>query len=108
MVDTGAESNNYITPETAVELKRYKVFNNNNNDNNNIEHCNYHPTKICGAINNCHINNKCFELKLHIYNDSNKKDFYRLPNNLNISINNARIVEGLPYDIIIGLPTVRK
>ena len=62
----------------------------------------------CGAINNCHINNKCFELKLHIYNDSNKKDFYRLPNNLNISINNARIVEGLPYDIIIGLPTVRK
>jgi hypothetical protein len=30
-----------------------------------------------------------------------------LSNNLNISIN-ARIVEGLPYDIIIGLPTVRK
>ena len=30
-----------------------------------------------------------------------------LLNNLNISIN-ARIVEGLPYDIIIGLPTVRK
>ncbi len=51
-MDTGAESN-YITPEILVELKRYKVFN-NYNYNIIIEHCNYHPTKICGAFNNCH------------------------------------------------------
>ena len=82
-------------------------YNENDNDDNKInEHCNCRPTNICSAFNNCHFNKKCCEIQLNIYND-HKKDFDLIPNNLNISIN-ARVVEDIHYDIIIGLPTIRK
>ena len=98
LLDLGAGSNNYMTPETVEVLK----MNSSSNYKNDyyVDECECKSVKICSALNKCVINNKCGKIKINIYSNLNKK---------NIDINfSARIVKGLPYDFIIGLPTIKK
>ena len=60
--------------------------------------CACHSTKICTAIG-CINNSTCVKLNIELFNDLGQC----------ITIDTiARVVEGLPYDFIIGLTTIRR
>ena len=56
-------------------------------------------TKVC-TMHNCFSNNKCTTLRMEVYSETVKRS-------IEITFE-ARVVRGLPYDFIIGLPTIRR
>ena len=90
LLDTGAVNGNYISEKATIILKNRKY----------MSACKCQEAMICSSFDKCISNNKCGNFKLNLF------DFHRTAQ-CNVYIT-ARIVAGLPYDIIIGLPSIRQ
>ena len=88
LLDSGAHSGDYVKSSVSDIM---------------LNKCSCSKIKICSTFNNCVTNNKCGVLNITLVNNNSST-----PNEQIEITTTARIVDELPYDIIIGLPTIRK
>ena len=86
MLDTGALHNNYISLETASKLKAAGIKSLQTEET------------ICSGFDNCITTDSRFDIDLQVLNNYNEL----------LNINFSATVAPIPYDIIIGLPLIKK